>query len=166
MSILYILCGVPGSGKSTWACKKVEELGASKVAWVSRDKIRFSLLKPNEDYFAHEDEVRSIFIKEVQKAISDEVEYIIADATHLTPKSRRSLVNQLTLSNTEIVYVCFMIPLEEAQKRNAKRSGRTLVPETIICKMYSSFSLPFGNLLLIDEFGKEQEAFRSHDFCL
>ena len=49
MTVLYMLCGVPGSGKSTWARKKIEELGSEKVDWVSRDKIRFSKLAPGED---------------------------------------------------------------------------------------------------------------------
>ena len=46
MSILYILCGPSGSGKSTWA--KTDER-MKHCAYVSRDEIRYSLVKEEED---------------------------------------------------------------------------------------------------------------------
>lgn len=88
MSALYILCGIPGSGKSTWARKIVNEYGNDKVAWVSRDKIRFDLVKPEEEYFSRETEVMDKFVAEIQNAIEDHIPFILADATHLTRKSR------------------------------------------------------------------------------
>ena len=54
--ILYLMCGIPGSGKSHWA------KGVKDAVIVSRDAIRFNLLKDGEDYFAHEDEVVETFI--------------------------------------------------------------------------------------------------------
>ena len=47
----YIMCGIPGSGKSTFA-KKITEIYEKhniSIETVSRDEIRFSLIKPGED---------------------------------------------------------------------------------------------------------------------
>ena len=50
-SNLYLMCGVAGSGKSTWL--KEHESGFNPShAIISRDKIRFSYLKDGDDYFA------------------------------------------------------------------------------------------------------------------
>ena len=47
---LIIMCGAPGSGKSTYIEKHfISFPGYTKV--VSRDQIRFSILKDDEDYF-------------------------------------------------------------------------------------------------------------------
>ena len=51
---LYILSGCPASGKSTFG-KKMSKITGIPI--VSRDEIRFSLLKDDEDYFSHEEDV-------------------------------------------------------------------------------------------------------------
>ena len=48
MAILYLTCGCPGSGKSTWVQK---HMNPETDKWVSRDAIRFSLLGEKDDYF-------------------------------------------------------------------------------------------------------------------
>ena len=45
MADLMIMIGVPGAGKSTW-CK--ENIKSPMQKYVSRDEIRFSLLKEGE----------------------------------------------------------------------------------------------------------------------
>ena len=64
--ILYISCGVPGSGKSTFLNKTK---GEEEVV-ISRDEIRFSLLKEGEAYFAHEEEVFRIFCNTIAENIN------------------------------------------------------------------------------------------------
>jgi adenylate kinase len=82
---VWLLSGVPGSGKTTWVKKQIAEKGGVHC---SRDEIRFSLLKEDEDYFAHEDEVVALWLEKVTNAINDpEVENIYVDATHLTENS-------------------------------------------------------------------------------
>lgn len=156
MSVLYILCGIPGSGKSTWARKQVENYGTDKMAWISRDKIRFNLVKPDEEYFSRENEVISIFVDEIQKAIDNGTPFVLADATHLNRKSRLQLLNQLVLNNTSVRYVYFDVPLSVALERNSKRQGRERVPDSVIEKMYYSFSKPAANTIVIDENGNEK----------
>ena len=58
---LYVICGVPGTGKSTF-CKNHLTMFGDNVKYVSRDDIRFSIVKENEEYFSHETEVFNKFI--------------------------------------------------------------------------------------------------------
>ena len=140
---IYILCGVPGSGKSTWARKQIEELDGKGII-ISRDVIRFSMLGEDDAYFAHEDEVFNEFIRQVQEAINDqEHTSIFIDATHLNEKNRNKVLSRLWHMDKDVVIgVYFDIPLEECLRRNALRTGRALVPETVIKNMYESLTKP------------------------
>lgn len=51
MSTLYILCGPSGCGKSTWRNEFIKDYN-NRIHYVSRDEIRFSLVKEGEDYFS------------------------------------------------------------------------------------------------------------------
>jgi predicted kinase len=56
-----MMCGVPGSGKSTWVRKNFPD-----ITPVSRDAIRFEILdERGGDYFAYEDEVFEKFIHQI-----------------------------------------------------------------------------------------------------
>ena len=52
MPTLYVMSGMPGSGKTHY-CKEHKNDGIH----VSRDAIRFALLEDGDNYFAHENEV-------------------------------------------------------------------------------------------------------------
>ena len=150
MSVLYMLIGIPGSGKSTWAKKMQEEQGAY---WVSRDQIRFQYLKDDDDYFAYEDKVFDEFVSEIQNAIYDKFSIIIADATHLNVKARNKVLRRLSLRGTRVEYVYFNVDLKTALERNAQRSGRARVPDSVIMNMQKSIQLPVDALIL-DEKGE------------
>lgn len=140
---IYMLCGVPGSGKSTWAREQVVKLDGKGII-ISRDVIRFSMLGDDDAYFAHEDEVFDEFIKEIQEAINDqEHTSIFIDATHLNEKNRNKVLSRVWRMKDDVVIgVYFDIPLEECLRRNAQRTGRALVPETVIKNMYESLTKP------------------------
>ena len=130
------MCGVPGSGKSTWIQKQGDGV------WCSRDAVRFAWLKDGEDYFAHEDDVFEAWIKEIQKAIDDENgnENIFIDATHLNKKARKKVTTRLIFNaDDEKIAVNFIVPLETCIERNEQRSGRALVPRSVIRRMFYSF---------------------------
>jgi len=140
MKHLFLMCGVAGSGKSSWLQKNV-----SNAIVISRDEIRFSLIGDFDDYFAKEDEVFATFIQKIQKAIDNEEgpKEIYCDATHLTKKSRDKVLNALDLTNVENITVLVVRPsLAEALKRNAQRSGRKYVPNYVIRRMWSQFERP------------------------
>lgn len=138
MSKLIVMMGVPGSGKSTWVKNNLTQ----RDIWVSRDAIRYSLLDEDDDYFAKEDEVIKTFIQGINDMLQKGFRYVYADATHLHPKGRAQLLNGLTVK-PDAIYVAYLdVPLETILIRNAQRTGRALVPEKVVKRMYNSISLP------------------------
>lgn len=140
---LYILCGVPGCGKTTWAREFVYQQFEKDIRYVSRDEIRFSIIKDEEDYFSHEKEVYWKFAETITETLIDGFD-VIADATHLNEFSRRKLTQSIDRRYTdyEIVYVVFNVDLQTCLERNAQRTGRSCVPEQTIRNMYRDFRLP------------------------
>lgn len=143
MSKLYLLCGVPGSGKSTWVQKQIDKHNEQNESciWHSRDAVRFSLLKEDEDYFAKEDMVIAQWLENIQTSIGLDVEHIYVDATHLSPKAREKVLSSLCLTDVAIIPVNFLIPLDTCLGRNELRKGigRTYVPCEVIRRMYHQF---------------------------
>ena len=140
MATLYILCGPSGSGKSTWARNFMKE---KEICYISRDDIRLSIIKDDEDYFSHEKEVFKKFVHGIAITL-EEGKDIIADATHLNMFSRCKLMQALDMytKDYEIVFVVFNIDAETCIERNKAREGRRNVPENIIRNMCRDFRAP------------------------
>ena len=144
MSTLYILCGPSGCGKSTWAhnfISETERLGG-RIAYVSRDEIRYSIVSEEEDYFSHEKEVFKHFVKAIVHYLP--YDDVIADATHLNEFSRRKLTQAIDAyyDNYEIVMVVFDVDANTCIERNKNREGRANVPDTVIRNMCRDFRAP------------------------
>lgn len=151
MNNLYILCGVPGCGKSTWVKNRMKENGSimnhQKWVYVSRDEVRFSMINEEDDYFSKEKQVFEEFVNRICRGLGDTwVQNVIADATHLNEISRDKLINAIRRKRPNlplhITMVYFDIPLEVCKFRNAKREGRARVPDDVMAKMYSSLQFP------------------------
>jgi tRNA uridine 5-carbamoylmethylation protein Kti12 len=142
---LYLMCGPAGSGKTTW----VREHATPGVsAHISRDRIRFKMVKEDEYYFFRENEVYMEFTRQIMKAITCEwVDEVYVDATHLTKKSREKLVREIdnVCRPFDIIVVAIKPSVEQCLAQNAQRSGRELVPEQVIMNMYSSFEDPWDD---------------------
>lgn len=153
--ILYISCGIPGSGKTTFlkAHKKPDE------EIVSRDDIRFSLLKEGEDYFSHEDKVFNIFVSKITQLINAGTN-VYADATHLNPASRAKLTNALLEAGcqpADVQAILFDVPINICLKRNENRKGtKAYVPRGVIRRMFESLSYPieFSHVWVVNEKGE------------
>lgn len=138
---VFLLCGPSGAGKSTWVQSNIWAEGVPGVH-CSRDKVRFSLVSEDEDYFSKEDLVFNTWIEKIQKALDDEngPDHVYIDATHLTHKSRTKVLRRLTgLENHWLVAVNFMTSLKLCLYHNNMRSGRERVPEKVIQNMWYSF---------------------------
>lgn len=143
MPTLYIMCGPSGSGKSTY----VKNYNwSNNIKYVSRDEIRFSLLKDNEDYFAHEKETFKKFFSLIVKSLRNN-EDVIADATHLNIFSRKKLTDTIDKYFTDytIIYVVMNTSLDEILRRNANREGRARVQASTLRSMYNNFNPPTFN---------------------
>lgn len=137
MSKLIMMCGVPGSGKSTW----IKNNKTDEMLWVSRDKIRFDKLKEDDDYFAYEDEVFEQFLEEINWGLEMD-KIVIADATHLTKKARAKVLNKVRKFADEIEAIVMDVHLITALERNDMREGRAWVPRGVIRRMYFQMETP------------------------
>ena len=135
---LFIMVGCPGSGKSYFL--QNTELTKNSIV-VSRDKVRFSIISDEDEYFAKEKQVFAEFINQIQKGL-DSGKNVYADATHLTGVSRYKLMNALNLNNVGIIPIYFDTPLEVCLERNKMRTGRARVPDSVIKNMYFSLTDP------------------------
>ena len=158
---VFLLCGIPASGKSTWARAHM----TPTTEWISRDKVRFSIVREDEEYFSHEDEVFDTFIAYINQTLENpEVDTIFIDATHISKGARRKVLSRIHKQNiTELNCVWFDVSLDTCLARNHLRTGRERVPETAIENMYKSKTYPskteegFNTILIIDENGIAKE---------
>lgn len=139
MPILYIMCGMPGCGKSTWARNFIRE--HEDVRYVSRDEIRFTLVGEEEDYFANENKVFQYFTDAIRETLVDGFD-VIADATHLNRASRKKLIRALHDVDFKIIYVIFNTPYNVCLERNNAREGRCKVPEEAMASMWRRYIEP------------------------
>ena len=105
MRELHLLVGCPGSGKSHF----VNQQEGMKI---SRDQIRFAMLKPNDDYFAKEKQVFETFVFEVNTALNSGENVVVwADATHNKIQGRKDLLKNLNIpKNTKLIVENFTTP--------------------------------------------------------
>ena len=144
MKTLLLMCGAPGSGKTYWAKKAMGLQGNEiPIKYFSRDEVRFEMVPEDEEYFSKEDAVFKEWIRRIQEALdSDEDCYVIADATHVSPKSRAKTLDSLRLGDTSIITVSCNPGLKVCLEQNAQRTGRARVPDVAIRQMHYNFVEP------------------------
>ena len=133
---VFLMCGVPGSGKSTWARQRIGTYGGYHI---SRDEIRFAILdERGGNYFDYENEVIRTFVARINELLDSDEQCvdIYVDATHLTDNSRNQIMRQLHLEDAYKIAVWMKVPLEICKVRNDMRTGRAKVPHKTIAEMY------------------------------
>lgn len=138
MSTLYVMCGIPGSGKSSFIASHINE---DKMICISRDKIRFQFVAEDEEYFSKENEVWKEFVRQINYFLGKGYD-VIADATHINQGSRRKLLNEITVKGIDYKAIYMDTPVSICLERNSLRKGRACVPSTAIKRMYSQFEEP------------------------
>lgn len=130
---------MPGSGKSTYAKKYL-----SDKPIISRDAVRFEIVKEDEEYFSHEKKVFSEFIRRIVKACQSEG-CAVVDATHITKASRSKLFNALDAymkHRYDTTFIYINTPLKTCLAQNALREGRAFVPQSAIYRMSGALTRP------------------------
>jgi len=139
---LYIMCGCPGAGKTFYAKQHFPN-----AIYISRDEIRFAMVPETDQYFARENEVFNVFTAKINDALRGSLD-VVADATHLTKKSRYKLLSHLRIdkNHTDIIFIVMETPLNICLEQNEKRRGtRSYVPQSTLRRMFYSFEAPNFN---------------------
>ena len=143
--ILYMMIGVPGSGKSTYAKNFIKYVNYNEnrdIIYISRDEIRFSLLKDDDSYFSRETQVYKIFTDKMRENLKAGKDVLI-DATHMTWGSRHKIFKHLTgIPDVKVHGIWMNTPYMECAKRNRKREGRMRVPDDTFKNMVDHFEQP------------------------
>lgn len=135
MAKLIMLCGLPGSGKSTWAENNKEKLNAVVH---SSDAIREELGDINDQ--SQNDLVFNTLHKRVKEDLLNG-KNVIYDSTGLKRKNRLHLLNNILKDvPCEKICVLFATPYECCIKNNNTRDRK--VPEHVIERMYKNFEVP------------------------
>lgn len=133
MNKLYMMIGLPASGKSTIA----KELSKSEDAIiVSSDEIRQEFGDIND-----QSQNAKVF-EEVEKRIKEGLlnKNVIYDATNINYKKRKAFLQRLNKMEVKKIAVLVATPYEECLQRNAQRKRK--VPEEVIKRMYFNFYIP------------------------
>ena len=138
MAKLYLMMGIPGSGKSTW----IKDHLLPCQAHVSRDKIRFALVDEGEEYFSRETEVFNSFVEQINTFLSNGCD-VYADATHISRASRNKLLSRINSHPEEVNLIWINGDLTTALLQNENRKDtRSYVPKSVIRRMHSQIEAP------------------------
>ena len=135
MNLLIVLCGLPGSGKSTYA-NYITESGHFEC--VSTDEIR-KRLYGNENIQGNGKEVFTTAFLRLQ-TFGLAKKNCVFDATNITPKARRKVVQECRNYYDLIVCKYIDTPLEVCLLQNAQRDR--VVPQEVVLRMANNFSMP------------------------
>lgn len=133
---LYVMVGIPGSGKSTFIHKYL-----SNYKCVSRNIIRLLTITDVDTYFAKEDIVFKQYIQEIKNTLTLGND-VVADATHISGGSRRKLIHALGKIDYNLVFIVMATDFKICNERNNNRTGLAKVPQTAMDRMYSQFTYP------------------------
>ena len=134
MPKLYIMCGIPGSGKTTFARKLAL---ARNAHLVSSDSIREELTGD-----ANNQDINHRVFEVMHERIHQHLvngRNVIADATNIKRWSRKQIVD-LKTPETAVFFIVMDTSLHESKRRNQSRDR--VVPEEVIDRMWKNFEFP------------------------
>lgn len=135
--ILTIMCGISASGKST----RAKELAVEHDAViVSSDGIRGELGDVQDQ--SNNTEVFKIFHHRIKAGLMNGYN-VIADATNITIKSRRSIIESVKNIDCNIVGIVIDKPIDRCIEDNINRPHP--VPEYVIRRQFNNFQMPTLN---------------------
>jgi predicted kinase len=130
-----MVCGLPGSGKSTYAKELTEEYQAVHI---SSDDIRMELFgdyEPGE----RDTQVFSVMYQRTIDALRNG-KNVVYDACNISAKKRSGFLRSLSGTPCNKNLMIMATPIEECFRRNKERDRR--VPESAIKQMYTHWAPP------------------------
>jgi predicted kinase len=139
---LYIMVGLPGSGKSTYAKEFIKD---QQVEYLSSDSLRAVFGKDESDQSVTPKVFGHIKTK-VDEYLRDN-KNVLVDATNVNRKERNDYINTAKKYNSKVVAVVFKMDRNGLIARNKKRGdeGGRVVPDWVIDKMLNKFEEPDFN---------------------
>ncbi len=158
MNNLFVLMGLPGAGKSTFA--KILLNIKSDIDYLSSDELR-------KQFWKYKDNHKKIFSIMHEKTL----EYlqngrdVIYDSTNLERKYRVKLYQKTKESNmtTRVIIVFIHNGLEKAIEQSKQRKKRIDVNEQLIRDMYRTVQVPITgidcDIIMVPTIQKKKESF-------
>ena len=159
MTTVYMMVGIPASGKTTLA-KELIGTATDRMAYVSRDEIRRKVTGSGKVVMSKEKEVLEQFCLEILVKVSEEYDLIFADATHSTPRSRyffyrtmHQIAEMMGIPATDFSIIPLVVetPYEICYERNSRRDASFAAPDEDMKNFYSKYIYPSKTELGLDK---------------
>lgn len=135
--IAYVLVGLPGSGKSTWAASHPERLPIASTdafieAYAAENHLSYA-----EAFKQHESQAKQLLKRRLNELIAAKSPFIW-DQTNITARKRRAVYSKLHPTH-RVIYVCFCVPVEIciARVEERERQAGEVINRKLI-KLWSS----------------------------
>ena len=139
---LYIMVGLPGSGKSTYAKEFIKD---QQVEYLSSDSLR-AVFGKNESDQSVTPKVFGHIKTKVDEYLRDN-KNVLVDATSVNRKERSDYIKTAKKYGAKVVAIVFKMDRQGLIERNKKRGeqGGRVVPTNIIDRMLSKYEDPSFN---------------------
>jgi predicted kinase len=144
VTTLYVLCGLPGAVKSTWAQKNAGRLQAVVLCSddVRRDFEAHGRDPWDGDSVFAEMELRARDLLRADRSV-------VLDATHYQRRYRTYIQEVVSGIDVQRVAVWFVVPLGVCLQRNARRNslafGNRRMPDEFVHALAEAFEPPGGD---------------------
>lgn len=161
-SRVYVMRGIPGSGKSTFARKFVADNPNTVI--VSRDAIRQNMFGANVTITSPESEdmVTVVADASIKGAIMNGND-VIVDETQTINRFTSAMIEKMYTMQADVTVVSFVVDVDTAKKRIAQRVARGghNVPDEAIERMYARFEGSMKNPINFDSIYEKVEAIKN-----
>ena len=133
--VIAMLCGLPASGKSTYANELAKNMNATVL---SSDALRFEMFGDETDQ-NHNQQV----FQELHKRAKEHLrsgKNVIYDSTNISSKRRRGFLEELKKIDCFKECIIMATPYEQCLENNRNRERK--VPEWVIERMYRKWQTP------------------------